>query len=110
MTLKPLGYVILTLKYHKEGDRWLARCEELGTATFGRTLEEAQERIREAVTCHLDTLEDVGERERFFREHNIAYHARRPRSVKVPTTANDERSFYQAYIPPVSASRPYVAV
>lgn len=107
MALKTFGYVVLTLKFRKEGDKWTARCVELGTATFGLTLEEAEERIREAVILHLNTLEDVGERERFLKEHNIAYHAHRPRSVKVPTTAGDERSFYQAYIPPVPVGRNY---
>lgn len=110
MALKPLGYIVLTLKFRKEGDKWTARCVELGTATFGSSLEEAEERIREAVTLHVNTLEDVGERERFFKEHNIACHVHRPRSGKVPTTASDERSFYQAYVPPVSASRSHAAV
>jgi len=32
---KVKGYVILTFKFRKEGRRWTAYCEELGTATFG---------------------------------------------------------------------------
>ena len=107
VALKRLGYVVLTLKFRKEGDKWTARCMELGTATFGPTLEEAEERIREAVTLHLNTLEDVGERERFFKEHNITHSLHKPRSVKVPTAGSDERSFYQAYIPPVPAGKTY---
>lgn len=65
------GYAVFTCKFRKEGGKWLACCEELGTATFGRSIQEAQRKLDEAVLLHLNTLEDVGERERFFREHNI---------------------------------------
>lgn len=65
------GYVVLTFKFHKLGKRWTAQCEELGTATFGRSLYEAGKKLREAVLLHLNTLEEVGERERFFQEHGI---------------------------------------
>ena len=73
------GYVILTHKFQKEGRRWVAYCEELGTSAFGRSLPEAEKRLKEAVWLHLNTLEDVGERERFFKEHNIKLHTVRPK-------------------------------
>ncbi|MDY7037908.1 MAG: hypothetical protein SV375_17320 [Thermodesulfobacteriota bacterium] len=62
----------LTIELKKEGQRWLARCIELGTSTFGRSIEDAKKKIKEAVLLHLNTLEDVGERERFFEEHKIS--------------------------------------
>lgn len=77
--MKTRGYVVLTLKFQKQGRRWTSYCEELGTATFGRSLPEADQRIKEAVLLHLNTLEDVGERERFFKEHNILLHHVKPR-------------------------------
>lgn len=66
-------YIILTVLFYREkGDkRWLAECKELGTASYGDTLEDARERIAEAIEIHLDTLEEVGERERFFRKRKI---------------------------------------
>jgi predicted RNase H-like HicB family nuclease len=76
-------YVVLTLEFRKIDRRWTAYCKELGTATFGRSLPEADERIKEAVLLHLNTLEDVGERERFFREHNIKLHHDRPKNIRV---------------------------
>ncbi|MFA5308707.1 MAG: hypothetical protein WC370_04375 [Dehalococcoidales bacterium] len=76
--MKTRGYVVLTLKFHKQGKRWTALCEELGTATFGRSLPEADQRIKEAVLLHLNTLDDVGERERFFKEHDIQVHQDKP--------------------------------
>ncbi len=73
------GYVILTLKFKKENRRWTAYCEELGTATFGRSLPEADKRLKEAVSLHLNTLEDVGERSRFFKEHGIKLYQSKPK-------------------------------
>ncbi len=64
-------YIQLTFKFKKEGENWTAYCEELGTATYAKKIEEAKERIREAALLHLNTLEEVGERERFFKENNI---------------------------------------
>ena len=97
------GYVVLTGVFHKEGKKWVAVCKELGTATFGRSLTEADERLREAVMCHLDTLESVGERERFFAEHNIPFHSAKPRhaiNVRVPV---DRDVFIHTHIQKVPA-------
>jgi predicted RNase H-like HicB family nuclease len=75
------GYVVLTHQFQKEGRRWLGRCEELGTAVFGRSLPEAEKILSEAILLHLNTLEDVGEREQFFREHNIHFHSVKPKQA-----------------------------
>lgn len=77
--MRTIGYVVLTFKFHKEGRRWTAYCEELGTATFGRSIPEADKKLDEAVLLHLNTLEEVGERNRFFREHNIEFHETKPK-------------------------------
>lgn len=95
------GYVVLTLKFHKEGRRWAAYCEELGTATFGRSLPEAEKKLKEAVLLHLDTLEEVGERNRFFQEYNIEFHHSKPTkdiTVSLPLTAS---VFVEPHIQPV---------
>lgn len=99
--MEPLGFVVLTIEYHREDGQWLARCLELGTSTFGDTFEEAEQAIREAILLHLNTLEDVGERQRFFREHNIkSYTVRpsRPRPLKV--LANEDMA-YQRVVQPL---------
>ena len=105
--MKAQGYVVLTLKFHKQGRRWTAYCEELGTATFGRSLPEADQRLKEAILLHLDTLEDVGEREHFFKEHNIQLHQDKPRdNITVCLPINKEifiEPFVQA-IPELSAA------
>lgn len=101
--METVGYIVLTYEFYREGKKWVAQCEELGTATFGRSLPEAKRRIRDAVVCHLDTLEDVGEREQFFKKHNIKFHHSKPRiniSVRIPTNRD---IFIQSYIQPIPA-------
>jgi predicted RNase H-like HicB family nuclease len=89
--VKTRGYVVLTLKFQKKGKRWTALCEELGTATFGRSLPEADQRLKEAVMLHINALEDVGERRRFFKEHNIQVYSEKPREdVTVCVPVNRE--------------------
>lgn len=94
------GYIVLTYKFSRDGKRWTAYCEELGTAAFGRSLPEAEKRLKEAVWLHLNTLEDVGERERFFREHGIKLHLIKPRDITVSIPANN-KSFVQPHIYPL---------
>lgn len=91
------GYVVLTYEFGREGRRWTAHCKELGTATFGRSLPEAQRRLAEVVGLHLNTLEDIGERKRFFQEHNIKFHETKPKSIVVSIPANNA-SFVQPHI------------
>ncbi len=83
------GYVVLTLKFKKENRRWTAYCEELGTATFGRSLPEADRRLKELIPLHIDALEDVGERERFFKENGITVYKSKPKDdINICLSAN----------------------
>ena len=68
------GYVTLTLSFEQEGSDWVGTCPELGTSTFADTLAECQAELEELVTEHLDVLDEVGERERFFEEWGIDVH------------------------------------
>ena len=73
------GYVILTLKYEREGNKWVGTCHELSTSTFARTLRRKNAQampaeLTELVTEHLDVLEQSGQRERFFRDWGIEFH------------------------------------
>ena len=96
-----VGYVILRFTYKKIDRRWRAYCEELGTATFGRTLPEAKDRIKEAVLLHLNTLDDVGERDRFFKKHNIELHHTRPRKTAKISVPISEDVYVQPYVQPI---------
>lgn len=76
--MKSSGYIVITHRFYQEGNKWVAICMELGTTTFGRTLKQAKERLFEAILCHLNTLEKVGECERFFKENNIKFYRHKP--------------------------------
>jgi len=78
---KPAHFVVLTGVFGREGKWVTAQCQELGTTAFGRTLEQADSRLREAVLLHLQGLEDVGERARFFRENGIRTYTAYPAVV-----------------------------
>ena len=71
-TQQKTGFVVLTVSLKKEDKYWEAYCEELGTASFGKSFEDAQENIHEAIELHLNTLCEVGECERFLKERNIS--------------------------------------
>lgn len=92
------GYIVLTLAFEKKDRRWIARCVELSTGTFGRSLSEAEKRIKEAVLLHLNTLEDVGECERFLKEHDIKFHHIKPKpNIRIAKPVSTG-TFVQPYI------------
>lgn len=68
------GFVVLTLGFRKEGRVWVGICRELSTSTYARSFEKVRDELVEMVELHLNALEDVGERERFFREHGIRFY------------------------------------
>jgi hypothetical protein len=84
------GYVILRLEFHQEGRRWLGECVELGTATHGANLPQTLRELKELVILHLNELEDVGERPRFFAEHGIKLYQAAPRMVQLKLPVSDD--------------------
>jgi predicted RNase H-like HicB family nuclease len=102
-----MQYIIVTGVFRKEGRRWLAECPELGTATFGRSLSEADARLKEAITLHLNTLEDVGETERFFAENGITVYPEISKATTVPIDAPIEPdTFVRALQTPLPQREP----
>ena len=101
-----LGYIILTYEFRKINRRWAAYCKELGTATFGRSLPEAESRLGEAVLLHLNTLEDVGERERFFKDYDIKYYDTKPKKDIQINVSLDEEVFLRPHIQPIKEPVP----
>jgi predicted RNase H-like HicB family nuclease len=79
-----IGYIILTVIFKPEEGVWTAECKELGTATFGDTLEEARLNLKEAIELHLNTLEKVGERESFFAENGVQIYTDQPSFMSFP--------------------------
>jgi len=90
--MKNNDYIILAIIFNKEEDgRWTAECEQLGTATYADTLQQVEEEILEMVELHLNALESVGERKRFFRENKIKMLTGKPdKTVKLTIPTNAE--------------------
>ena len=88
------GYIEATVQFQKEGEKWVARCLQLGTSTYGDSLEEVEEAIRELMNMQLNALEKLGERRRFFREHRIRFSRKKPEArrarVSVPVSDSPE--------------------
>ena len=68
------SHFVLTYNVKQEGKTWLASCVELGTSVYGKSAKEAKKKLQEAVSCHIETLKDVGELGRFFKENEIVIH------------------------------------
>ncbi len=96
-------YIPLTVILQKENDgRWTAVCQELGTATYGYSIEDAQNKIEEAISLHLEGLQEVGELERFFHENRIIIRTKKPpKSIKV-NAPTDPHTFVHAFIKPMT--------
>lgn len=77
------SYIVLTVVFKFEDDVWAAECKELGTATLGETIQEAESDIQEAILLHLNTLEQTGEQEAFFLEHGIRVYSAQPQKMHI---------------------------
>lgn len=65
------GHIVLTARVQREGKYYVARSLELGISSFGDTIEEAFDALADATLLYLKTLEEEGERRRFFEEKGI---------------------------------------
>jgi predicted RNase H-like HicB family nuclease len=57
--------------HDEETGQYVARCDELGISSFGPTIEAAFEALDDAILLYLNTLDEVGERDRTFEERGI---------------------------------------
>ncbi|HEX7318787.1 MAG TPA: hypothetical protein VF399_00315 [bacterium] len=86
--MKVAGYIKVTIVFEQLPDRWTVQCVELGTATFGKTLEDAKAKIMDAILCHLNTLDELGETEYFFKKHGIKYYEQKPKEKRETVTTS----------------------
>lgn len=88
--MKTRGFITVTYEYHKESDNWVGICKETGTATSHKSRRELEKELNELVLLHLNCLEQLGERERFFKENNIKLHEIKPieETIRLPVPDN----------------------
>jgi len=81
--LSPTAFIEITIIFQPEGDKWTAECRELGTAAFGDTFDEAKEAIEDLIRLHLNTLEELGECNRFLSENGVKIHRAAPKRASI---------------------------
>ena len=52
--------LVVTLRYWREDDCWVGRCEELGVSTFDPSLDTLVAELREMAEDHIALLEETG--------------------------------------------------
>ena len=80
LVMKKKGYIVVTFKFRRDGKKWTAFCEELGTAT----------------------LKDVGEINSFFKEFNITFHSHAPKMSDIKISGPfDTNTYVRPYVYPI---------
>ena len=85
----PTGFVLLTFRLHPEDGQFVGICEELNISSFGATIDEALTQTMEAVTVYLETLEELGLRDKVFAEHGVQFFQHEPSgNTEIPVHAS----------------------
>jgi predicted RNase H-like HicB family nuclease len=72
-------YIVVTHVIKKENDQYVATCPEFDVSSFGKTVEEANENLKEALLLYLEGIEELNLRDQIFKE----------KSIVVPNTPKD---------------------
>ena len=62
----------LTIDLEREGEQWTGSCLELGTSTFGDTLDEVRRDLHEAVSLQLNEVERLGFTNDYLEENRVS--------------------------------------
>ena len=98
------GYVVLTGVVEPEDHLFVSYCPELGVSSCGYNAEEALDNLGEAITVHLEALEEIGELERVFHENhlNVVTGPATTDSVSVSVPPGKTFRAYTQPVPPVA--------
>jgi predicted RNase H-like HicB family nuclease len=78
-----MEYIVLTCMVEPEGEYYVSKCLELGTASFGRNTQEAFENVVDATEVYLNTLEDLGECRQVLKEKGVKIYSYQPAELEV---------------------------
>lgn len=67
----PAGYLLLLFRVLPEDGQFVGVCEELDIASCGDSPDAALRAVFDAVLLYLNTLEELGDRERVFKEKDL---------------------------------------
>lgn len=80
--MKPKMFIVVTCKITKENNFYVASCPELDVVSQGKTIEEANDNIKDATLLYLNTIEELGTRKEIFGKKKIKIYTTIPRSKK----------------------------
>lgn len=78
-----MEYIVLTNMVEPEGEYYVSKCLELGTASFGKTTQEAFDNVVDATEVYLNTLEDLGECRQVLKEKGLRVYSYEPAELEV---------------------------
>jgi hypothetical protein len=88
--------VVLSFVVEKQGNTWIGRCTELGTATYGRSRDYVRTKLISLVRLYLNVLENT-QRERVFNEQGVVIHWGAPRDIVSRLNRERERGEIQLF-------------
>lgn len=92
--MTPKIFITVTCKITKENDIYVAICPELDVASQGKTVEEANDNVKDAILLYLNTIEELGTRKEVFRERKIKTYAAIPKikeeRISIPKDFNHD--------------------
>ena len=74
-------YIIVTHVIKKENDQYVATCPEFDVSSFGETVEEANDNLKEAISLYLEGIEELNILNQIFKEKSIATYISKPKSI-----------------------------
>ena len=74
-------YIVVTYIIKKENDQYVATCPEFDVSSFGDTVEEASENLKEAIMLYLEGIDELKIRDQIFKEKSIKTYIGKPKSV-----------------------------
>ena len=99
-----MEYIIVTFMVEREGEYYVSKCLELGTASFGRDKEEAIENLVDATEVYLHTLEDLGECRLVLKEKGVRVYSYEPAELEVRRAKFPAGSTIQPTVMPLQAT------
>jgi len=74
-------YIVVTHVIKKENDQYVATCPEFDVSSFGETVEEANDNLKEAISLYLEGIEELKVRDQIFKEKSITTYINQPKSI-----------------------------
>ena len=74
-------YIVVTHVIKKEDDQYVATCPEFDVSSFGETVEEANDNLKEAISLYLEGIEELKVRDQIFKEKSITTYINQPKSI-----------------------------